>query len=419
MADQSNIGGVGGAWMRTLICSEDGEPRPLLANAIMALRTAPEWAGRLWFDVFNQRAVARGAVPWSRDGAERVWDDDCDRRACEWLQGVPRICVPTKTVTEAVDTVAREQRFHPVIDYLHRYRWDGAPQLDEWALRYLGAQDNKYCRAVASRWMISAVARVMDPGCKADCALILEGEQGTLKSSAIRVLAAPWFTDEISEFGSKDAAVQLAGAWIIELAELSSMRAANTDRIKAFMARQTDRYRPPYGRRVIEQPRQCIFVGTVNDDQYLPDETGNRRFWPIKCGRIDIDGLRNARDQLWAEARDRFLAGEVWYLDTPELNALAAAEQAMRHQPDAWQEPIEEWLASHVDTSINEILRDALYITTDKLDQRSANRVARCLKVADWGRFRVREGKVLRWRYRSKPAVLSVPSMGEESGNRI
>jgi predicted P-loop ATPase len=385
----------------------------------LAFRCVPEWAGKLWFDVFHQRTVLRGEPPWGSDDGERIWDDDCDRRAAEWLHHVPEICVATKVVTEAIETVAREQRFHPIVDYLQRCLWDSEPRLDDWAIHYLGAQPDPayrpgdeigakrwsdqlaYIRAVSSRWMISAVARVMEPGCKADCALALEGKQGLMKSTSIRVLAHPWFTDEIPELGTKDAAIQLAGTWILELGELSSMRAGRVDRVKAFMSRSADKFRPPYGRRTIEQPRQCVFVGTVNDSAYLPDDTGNRRWWPLKCTKIDIDGLREVRDQLWAEARDRYLAGEKWFLDTIELNRTAAEEASSRYQEDPWHQTVHDWLRSRTDVSVNDVLREALFRTVDKLEQRDLNRVARCLRAMGWERYQVGTGYNRgSWRYR-------------------
>jgi predicted P-loop ATPase len=407
------------AWFGQLVCYDSGAPKPIVGNAIIALRDAPEWAGKLWFDVFHQRAVLRGEPPWGGGDGERIWDDDCDRRATEWLQRIPEICCTTKVTCEAVETVAREQKFHPVVDYLQRCRWDGEPRLDDWTIRYLGAVCDpptrpadeigahqwelglNYIRAVSSRWMICAVARVMEPGCKADSALVLEGRQGLLKSTAIRTLAYPWFTDEIAELGTKDSAIALAGVWVVELGELSSMKHGKLDKVKAFMSRQTDRYRPPYGRRTIEQSRQCVFAGSVNDNEYLPDESGNRRWWPIRCTKIDIDGLSEIRDQLWAEARDRYIAGECRYLDTPELNQTANKEQTARYQPDPWHELIIEWLGWRIDISVNEILRDALKITEDRLEQRDMNRVARCLRAMGWERYQLRTGSNRGvWRYR-------------------
>ena len=212
-------------------------------------------------------------------------------------------------------------------------------------MTYLGAEDTPLNRAFGSRWMISAVARIMQPGAKVDHMLILEGPQGAKKSSALKVLAgAEWFTDELAEIGSKDAAQQMRGIWIIEIAELDAIGRAEVSRIKAFLTRTTDRYRPPYERYVVEVPRQCVFAGSVNPDTYLRDETGNRRFWPVRCGRIDLDALRRDRDQLWAEAVARYREGAIWWLDEPELIAEVKAEQDQRYHADAWDSRIDRWL---------------------------------------------------------------------------
>ena len=160
-------------------------------------------------------------------------------------------------------------------------------------------------RAVASRWMISAVARIYEPGCKADCLLILEGEQGKLKSSALNVLGGDWFTDELAEVRSKDAAMQLSGVWMIEIAELNSIKHREMSRVKAYLSRTHDRFRPPYGRTVKRLARQTVFCGTTNETEWGRDETGLRRLSPIACGTIDVERFGGSpRDQLWAEARE-------------------------------------------------------------------------------------------------------------------
>jgi len=180
---------------------------------------------------------------------------------------------------------------------------------------------------------------------------VLEGPQGARKSTALKILAGEdWFTDELPDLGSKDAAMHMQGVWIIEIAELDAIGKAEVSRIKAFLTRTTDRFRPPYGRYTIEVPRQCVFAGTVNPDTYLRDETGNRRFWPVRCGTIDIDALARDRDQLWAEAVARFRGGAIWWLDTPALVAAAKAEQDKRYQTDAWDQLIEHWLSHEVRT---------------------------------------------------------------------
>ena len=193
--------------------------------------------------------------------------------------------------------------------------------------------------------MISAVARIMQPGVKADHMLILEGPQGAKKSSALKVLAGDdWFTDELAEIGSKDAAQQMRGIWIIEIAELDAISRAEVSRIKAFLTRTTDRYRPPYERYIVTVPRQCVFAGSVNPETYLRDETGNRRFWPVRCGthrsRCACARSRSALGGGVARYRD----GAIWWLDEPELIATRKAEQDRRYHTDAWDARIDRWL---------------------------------------------------------------------------
>jgi len=231
-------------------------------------------------------------------------------------------------------------------------------RVDRWLTTYLGTAETAYSRAVGSRWLISAVARIFRPGSKADCCLILEGPQGTRKSTALRTLAGEYFTDELADLGSKDAAMQTRGAWIIELSELDSLSHSEVARIKAFMSRTTDRFRPPYGMRLVE-PRQCVFAGTVNHSTYLRDETGGRRFWPVACGRIDVEALASDRNHLWAEAKARFEAGSVWCLETAELIQLASDQQVDRYETDPWEEVIAPWVETRSSVSISEVLENA------------------------------------------------------------
>src|ERR1051325_9613977 len=289
-----------------LLLSDKGKPLANLSNAIIALRNAPECKGKVRYDLFHNRPVCYGAVPWkidvTADGDSRVWTDVDDLCCADWLQR-HGIFVSALIVGQAVTVVAHDSEFHPVRDYLMSCRWDGEPRADSWMIKYLGAPDTEFVRAVSGMFLIAGVARILRPGCKADCVLVLEGPQGILKSTALKTLAGPWFTDELADLGTKDAAQQLSGVWIIEMSEMEGVERGQVTRIKSFVSRSVDRYRPPYGHRTIEQPRQCVFAGTVNHDEYLRDETGGRRFWPVQCTNIDIEGLASVRDQLWAEAR--------------------------------------------------------------------------------------------------------------------
>lgn len=387
-------------WRDLLIMGKSG-PRALLANAITAFRAAPEWAGILRFDAFSQKTRLCGQAPWMASTVDRVWHPSDDLLATNWLQH-QGIMVGPPVVSEAIETASRDFTFHPVLEYLNSLEHDGVARLDRWAIDCLGVrttpETEPYVLAVSARFLISAVARVMQPGCKADCALILEGKQGLLKSTTLRILFQPWFADELADLGSKDAAMQLAGKWCIEMSELDSMKRGDVSRIKAFLSRSADNFRPPYGRRVIEQPRQTVIAGTVNDSEYLRDETGNRRIWPFRCRNIDIGKLAEIRDQLWAEARARYESGEVWWLHEPELIKSAHDEQDDRRIVDPWQDKIEDFIVGKKSVMPSEVL--AHFGIPDKdqgqLDQ---NRVAACLKALGWQRKGVREDGISRRRY--------------------
>jgi predicted P-loop ATPase len=362
-------------------------PGDLVIAAIFALRNAPEWQDVLAYDAFAARVITQKAPPWGNRGGE-AWADEHDSRACEWLQdqGIP---AAPGVVGRAVQTVARENCVHPVRQYLQALNWDRTPRLDTWLTRYLGVEDSLYAQAVGSRFLISAVARVEQPGCKADHMLILEGAQGILKSSALQALAGPWFTDRVSALGGKDAAMEIAGVWLVEVAELDALLKAACSATKSFVTRRHDRFRPPYGKHVVDRPRQRVFAGTINPiGGYLKDPTGGRRFWPVTCGPIDLDALVHDRDQVWAEALARFRNGASWWLETPELQALAAAEQADRFEVDAWGEKVSDWLVGRHEVSVGEVLVGALGISQESWSQSAQNRVAKILVQQRFERYR-------------------------------
>lgn len=394
-------------WRRDLICTlATRAPKPLVANALCGLR-APGWRSRLAYDEFAMRTMIEARPPFddaTGDFKPRPWTPNDDVLATEFLQRQDLSC-PVEHVQQAVETVAMEASYHPVRRYLRGVRWDRRRRLDSFAATYLGAEADDYGSAVGRCMMISAVARVFRPGVKADCMLVLEGAQGTGKSSAIAALAGSWFTDELADLGSKDAAMQLRGAWIIEISELGAMSRAEVNRVKAFLSRTTDRFRPPYGKRIIESPRQCVFVGTTNADAYLHDETGARRFWPLKTGMIDLDAIRRDRDQLWAEAVHLFERGDHWWLTAAE-SRVATVEQDHRYADDPWQIQIDEFLIGRSEVSTGEILRHALAIEIGRHTKTDEMRVAKCLRRAGWLRGRQRRiaGKHVRPYHRGPSA---------------
>jgi predicted P-loop ATPase len=341
--------------------------------------------------------------PWCKaeDNAwePRPWTDHDDVLATDWLQA-QGIGVPITVTAPAVEAVAKDASFHPVRDYLTGLAWDGTTRVSRFAVTYLGAEDTAYHSEVSTRMLIAAVARIMQPGCKHDHMPIFEAPQGAGKSQTIKALFEPWFTDDIAEFGSKDASMQVRSAWCLEVAELSAMTRSEIERVKAFITRSTDRFRPSYGRRVIEVPRQVVFFGSTNALEYLKDETGGRRFWPIRCGKIRPSAIVRDRDQLWAEAVALYNAGEPWWLTDEALLVQAREQQEHRYQEDPWQEFIANYCAAADDVLVAEIL-EALGVERERWGQVEQNRVARCLAKLGWERYQKRlSSEVRQWRYR-------------------
>jgi putative DNA primase/helicase len=416
------------AWRKHLICAiaKDGTvggPKAILANVVTALRFAPEWSGVLAHNEFSLHVTTKKPAPWQTDSAVgKNWTDYEDSRGCEWMQH-EGIVVSSKVVAEAVQTVAKENQFHPVRDYLRSLKWDGRPRIDEWLIRHMGAEDSIFVRAVGGRWLISAVARIFDPGCQVDHVLLLEGDQGVRKSSGLRVLTVrdEWFVDHTAELGSKDSRLDLSGKWIVEMAELDKVRGAALERVKAFLTVRYDHFRMPYGRRAEDVPRSCAFAGSVNDATPLTDATGNRRFWPVKCGNIDLGALTADRDQLWAEAYSRYRAGDPWYLDTPELNKAAVEQQDLRFDDGVWDQIILDWLedpqqryernrdqdlpiqpfdSTSDAVTITDVLIHCVGKPLDRCEQKDRNQVARCLIHNGWRRKQSGKGpKRGKWFY--------------------
>lgn len=322
---------------------------------------------------------------------------------------------------EAILVVSKRSTFNSLRDYIEGLEDNGGESaIDTWLIDCFGAVDTPLTREIGRKWMISAVARAYEPGCKVDHVLILEGEQGLKKSRAIKQLCPvpAWFTDGLSELGSKAQAEEIEGKWIIELAELKGV-GRELDQTKAFVTREAENYRPAYGRYSVHRPRSCVFAGTVNPENagYLRDTTGNRRWWPILCKRKAPEITPELRDRLWAEARALYLNGDKWWIDDEQMIAAVEAEQESRAQLDAWHERIESFLIGRQETSTDEILQDCLKIEPAKWDDKGMQRVGRIMQKLKWPRFRKRDtdGK-LRWRY-GNPSYEAPPPGTPPRGN--
>ena len=375
----SDFGTPAEAWKRRLLVTATKQPRPLHANALTALRESPEWAGVLAYDEFALVSMAMRPPPWVRTNgvwSPRMWSDHDDALACEWLQQHD-IAVSVNVAAKAAETAAREKTFHPIRDYLDGLKWDGVPRVATFAHKYLGAESTAYHKAVGKCMFVSAVARIKQPGCKVDHAVILEGKQGARKSTVIEALFTPWFSDDLAELGTKDAAMQMRVAWGIEIAELASMQRGEIEKVKAFITRKIDIFRPPFGARIIHVPRQSVFVGSTNAETYIKDETGGRRFWPVECGTIDADAVARDKDQFWAEAVRLYDDSTKWWLtDTGDI-AAARTEQEGRRVPDEWEPAIKDFVEPKDTVTVGEILSEVFYIERAKWAQPEQNRVSR------------------------------------------
>lgn len=288
---------------------------------------------------------------------------------------------PAGDIKQAVLQVAQERRFHPVAEYLTALRWDGIRRLDHIAediLQIPASEANALTVAMLRKWMIAAVARALRPGCKVDNVLVLVGPQGIWKSRFFRELTGThWFSDTSVNLHDKDSKLLLRRVWVLEWAELDSMhRAGNANSVKGFITSQVDHVRPPYGATIAEFPRTCIIVGTTNESKFLTDSTGNRRFWPVTVRhQVNIEALKQQREQLWAEAVAAFNDGEQWWLDTDEDRELAQMQEQFERR-DVWEHAIELYM-QHADApTMAEILEKGLgkpvFQATKNDEQRAA-----------------------------------------------
>ena len=358
-------------WLAGAITDSRGRILPILANLMIALRSAPEIAEAFAYDEMLRAPLLTRPLPAEEIDPgpfpRPVRDTDVSQLQ-EFLQrgGMPKI---GKDMThQAVDLRAQERKFHPVRAYLEGLAWDRTPRLDKWLSRYLGAEpspypgaeESPYIAAIGRMFLIAMVARAFLPGCKADYMLVLEGDQGVGKSTACSVLAGQWYSDALPDIKDKDAAQHMRGKWLIEVAELSAIGRSEAEHLKAFISRNIERYRPSYGRLEVIEPRQCLFVGTTNKTSYLRDETGGRRFWPVKIGQIDLDALRRDRDQLFAEAVALFRAGKHWWPDDNLEREHIRPAQDERYEADPWEQTIREYVAPLSRVLVGQIAKDAL-----------------------------------------------------------
>ena len=375
------------AWKSKCALGAHGVLKCNLDNALIALRYDPEIRDAYAFDEMLRVPVVMHEIG-QMDVCHR-WVSDVDVINLQsWMQRNGFGSMGLETVRSAIMAHADRNAFHPVKRYLRSLIWDGVPRIGVWLSRYLGAPFNPYTQHIGRLFLVQMVARIIEPGCQADHMLVLEGQQGILKSSACRVLGGQWFSDHLPEISNqREASQHLRGKWLIEVAEMHAMNKAEATQLKSFITRTVEQYRPFWGRSEVQEPRQCVFVGTTNQDAYLRDPTGGRRFWPVPTGvdaPIDLDRLAEDRDQLFAEACEAYRQGDQWWPDRQFEQELIAPEQQARVDSDIWTDRIMTYVRGRSRVTVAEIAKEGLFIVDGQMTQAMALRIGGVLKERGW-----------------------------------
>ena len=325
------------SWMDRLTKDKQGRIEKTIANCKTVLENDPNLKGAIALSELSGGLVAEASLPWNKASVRRGWTDADDANMHMYFEAIYGIDT-FRRVDEAVTVVGEQNSFNEIAEYLNTLTWDGTPRLDTLLIDYLGAEDNAYTRAVIRKTMVAAVARVLstDP-VKFDQMPILAGPQGIGKSTLLRELGRQWFSDSLTTFEGKTAAELIQGVWIVEVGELTAMSKQEVNAVKQFLSKVDDQYRAAYARRVERRRRRCVFIGTSNDTDFLRDQTGNRRFWPVDVtgdGSKDVwEDLPNEVNQIWAEAAVAYMLGEPLTLTKQEAELAEIAQEEHLEEP--------------------------------------------------------------------------------------
>lgn len=384
---------VVGLWSERLARSgRDEKPVDCWQNVVTILQGHPEWQQALGADTFAKQIVVRTMTPCGHEPGT-LWSEQDHFKLGLWLRQHCGLLIKNpKTIADAVGYAALENPFHPVQDFFNALEWDGKERWLDWLPKYLGAPLDLYHMLVGQFFLVALVQRVFEPGCIMRAVPVLEGEQETGKSTAVRILGRPWSADTPFHIGNKDTYQLLHGQLIYEINELQAFTRAEAAQVKAFISSPEDYFRAPYDRGPKKHPRHTVFVATTNARQYLKDWTGNTRFWPVRCGEIDLRGLERDRDQLLAEAVVRYHMGEGTFPREAFQRQLFAVQQDERVQGHPWEDLIGSYLHESTAPSctVAEILVDVCKVEPGRmnLNGQDAQRVGEILQRLGWHRRR-------------------------------
>ena len=339
-------------WLKKLTTTKTGAYEATIANLKLIIKNDPNLRGIGGRDLFRNRYNVTQKLPWQRTG--QTWTDLDDAGLRDYIEQVYEIESRQKII-DALTLVFEENSYNPVKDYIEAATWDGKPRVETLLIDYLGAADTLYTRTVTRKALVAAIARVYNPGCKFDYMLTLVGKQGIGKSLIIKRLAGEWFSDTLTDIRGKESYEALDGVWIMEMGELAALKRGEREAIKGYISKTEDTYRKAYARNTTISKRQCIFIGTTNDEEFLDDPTGNRRFWVVdtdfdrRTKTVWEDLTQDEVHQVWAEALEIYRSGDE---NVMALNADvkdAATEQQKAHSSvDALRGIIEDMLATPI-----------------------------------------------------------------------
>ena len=393
---------------RPLLRPPVGKPIADFRNVMIVLRNEPGFGTAFAFDEMQQAVIVRAPPPICGDAepgapCPRFADEEDISRLQEWMQMVmPK--VGREQIHWALEEFARENPVHPLRLWLRtREITVRQPVLDRWLTDALGVPNDAYHGEVGRRFAIAMVARIMEPGCQCDYMMVLEGPQGELKSQFCRTLAgSEYFSDHIPSLNSDQVRVSthMRGKWLIEISELAAFnRVSDVETLKAFITRREEIYIPKYGRKERREARQCLFIGTTNTDEWIRDETGARRFWPVKVVSIDLDWLAEYRDQLFAEAREAYEAGAPWWPDRNFERRVIAPHQEKRQAFDNWTDRVLEVAHALPTVTIAHVWQGLQSVNSandlTKLDLVASKRIAAILKKDGYVRAREASGRAI------------------------
>ncbi|MDU6113413.1 MAG: virulence-associated E family protein [Paeniclostridium sordellii] len=349
--NEDNIINNDNIWITKLEVDKKGMYKASNKNIVTILENDINLKGKIAYNLFSNRTMVKGDLPW-RSISDKVrgdiWQDSDDANLRVYIDITYGIVAPYK-INDGLAIIEKKNKYHPIIDYLNSNTWDKVSRVDTLMIDYLGAEDCEYTRSITRKMLVAAVSRVFNPGIKFDYMLVLVGRQGIGKSYIINLLGREWYSDSLNTVYGKEAYEQLQNAWILEMAELSATKKADAEAIKHFISKTEDSYRQAYGKRVDTFKRQCVFFGTTNENEFLKDRTGNRRYWPLMVGvnkplkNLFKDLNKNEINQIWAEALYLYKCGEKLILEG-EVEREATLKQEQHLESNSKEGMIREFL---------------------------------------------------------------------------